>query len=261
MSNIPVTKADIKAADDIFGKNLGSLKGKMVRQSASHISVGVDAIPPEVLRAGRNVSVTIDIMFVNKLPFFITLSLEIKFGTVESIPNQQVTTIRNFLEKVVRLYKNRGLTVSSILVDSEFELIQPWFPTLNTAAADEHVLDIKYPQRVHKRNMPYRHLPRIMLIHLVKNTVFWLNAFPIDDRVSKKYSPRYIMTSHQLSGEKHAVLLSSDLMYKRTKNIQTTTMGCICLGPTGCPLRLVNKNRYVVGLSSKCPGRQSTIFH
>jgi hypothetical protein len=103
----------------------------------------VDAIPPEVLQAGRNVSVAIDIMFVNKLPFFITLSREIKFGTVESIPNRQVATIRNCLEKVVRLYKNRGFTVSSILADSEFEPIWPWFPTLNTATADEHVLEIE----------------------------------------------------------------------------------------------------------------------
>jgi hypothetical protein len=47
----------------------------------------VDAIPPEVLHAGRNVSVAIDIMFVNKIPFFITLSCNIRFGTVESIPN------------------------------------------------------------------------------------------------------------------------------------------------------------------------------
>jgi hypothetical protein len=30
LNNCPVTKADIKAADDVFGKNLGSLKGKTV---------------------------------------------------------------------------------------------------------------------------------------------------------------------------------------------------------------------------------------
>jgi hypothetical protein len=119
LSNCLVTKADIKAADDIFGKNLRSLKGKTVR------SVGVDAIPPEVLQAWRNVSIVIDITFVNKIPFFITLLREIKFGTVESIPDQQVTTIQNCLEKVVRLYKNRGLTVSSILADSKFEPIRP----------------------------------------------------------------------------------------------------------------------------------------
>jgi hypothetical protein len=38
LNNCPVTKADIKSADNIFGKNLGSLKGKTVRQSASHVT-------------------------------------------------------------------------------------------------------------------------------------------------------------------------------------------------------------------------------
>jgi hypothetical protein len=89
-----VTKTDIKAANDIFGKNLGSLKGKTMWQSASHVSAGVDAVLPEVLCAGRDVSVAIDIMFVNKICFFITLSRDIRFGTVKSIPNRLVTTVQ-----------------------------------------------------------------------------------------------------------------------------------------------------------------------
>jgi hypothetical protein len=113
------------------------------------VSAGVDAIPLEVLCAGRNVSIGIDIMFVSKIPFFITLLCNIRFGTVKSIPNRQVTTVRNCLEKVVSLYKSRGLTVTSVLADSKFKLLCPWFPMLNTAAADEHVPEIeRYIQTV-----------------------------------------------------------------------------------------------------------------
>jgi hypothetical protein len=54
-------------------KSLSILKGKTMRQSTSHVAAGVDAIPDEVLQAGQDVTVAIDIMFVNKLPFFITL--------------------------------------------------------------------------------------------------------------------------------------------------------------------------------------------
>jgi hypothetical protein len=196
LHNCPVTKANIKAANDIFGKNLGSLKGKTAQQSAGRVSAGVDALPPDVLPTGRNMNAAIDIMFVNKIPFFIKLLRDLRFGTVESIPNRQVTTVRNCLEKVVRFYKNRGLTVTSVLADSKFELLRPWFLMLNTAAADEHVPMIeRYIHTVKERTrrtytmLSYCHLPQIMLIHLVKNTVFWLNAFPTDDSVSKKYSP------------------------------------------------------------------------
>jgi hypothetical protein len=68
------------------------------------------------------------------------------------------------------MYASRGLIVKMILANYEFELIQPWFPLLNTAAADEHVPDIeRHIHTVKERTrstytmLPYRHLPRIVL--------------------------------------------------------------------------------------------------
>ena len=116
-------------------------------------------------------------------------------------------------------------------------------PTLNTAAADEHVPDIeRYIRTVKERTrstytmLPYRHLPRIVLIHLVKNVVFWLNAFPTNDGVSKKYSPRYIMTGQQLSYSKHAIIEFGAYVQtheQHSNNMDQRTMSAICLGPTG----------------------------
>ena len=37
LCNFPVTKEDIKAAEDIFGPNLGSHKGKMVHHPNPHV--------------------------------------------------------------------------------------------------------------------------------------------------------------------------------------------------------------------------------
>jgi hypothetical protein len=152
-------------------------------------------------------------MFVNKVPFFITLSREIKFGTVKSLPNCQIAIFKNCLRKVIKLYRHRGLIVSSVLADIEFESLRPWFPLVNTAAANEHVPDIeryictvKEQTRSTYTMLPCRHLPRIALIHLVKNVVFWLNAFPTDNGVSKKCSLQYIMMGQHLSYSKHAVI-------------------------------------------------------
>jgi hypothetical protein len=44
MGDCPVTQADIQAAEDIFGPNLSSLKGKTVQQLNPHVSMGVDPI-------------------------------------------------------------------------------------------------------------------------------------------------------------------------------------------------------------------------
>jgi hypothetical protein len=93
LADCPITKADIQAADNIFGQNLGSLKGKTVRRPNIHVDGGVDPIPTDVIRLCNDITIAIDIMFVNKIPFLITLSREIKFTTVESIPNRQVTRI------------------------------------------------------------------------------------------------------------------------------------------------------------------------
>jgi hypothetical protein len=82
-----------------------------MRQSTGHVAAGMDGIPEEVLWAGPDMTVAIEIMFVNKLSLFITISCEIKFEMVRSIPNRQVTKIRQCLQRVVDLYTGRGLIV------------------------------------------------------------------------------------------------------------------------------------------------------
>jgi hypothetical protein len=95
MGDCPVTRADIQAAEDIFGPNLGSLKGKTVRRPNPHVAMGVDPKPREILNIYRDVTIAIDITLLNKVPFFITVSRSIKFGTVEVLLNRQVKTVKN----------------------------------------------------------------------------------------------------------------------------------------------------------------------
>eukprot|EP00980_Cylindrotheca_fusiformis_P030883 scaffold25567_cov367-Cylindrotheca_fusiformis.AAC.1 len=42
LKNCPVTRSDVDAADDIFGTNIGSLKGKTVHRPNPHVQAGVD---------------------------------------------------------------------------------------------------------------------------------------------------------------------------------------------------------------------------
>ena len=42
-------------------------------------------MPEDDLQANRNVTFSADIMFVNKIPFFTTVSRDIKFTTVEGL--------------------------------------------------------------------------------------------------------------------------------------------------------------------------------
>ena len=83
----PVTRDDLHAADDIFGPALGGLKGKTVRQPNPHVSTSINGVPPYIMSKHKSVTIAIDIMFVNKIPFLVTISHGMKFGTVEALSN------------------------------------------------------------------------------------------------------------------------------------------------------------------------------
>ena len=101
LCNFPFTKEDIWATDDIFGPNLGSLKGKTVWHPNKHIQATTSAVPQSILKLHRDVVLSMDTMFVNKLPFLVTSSCNLHFSTVESLPNCQVGTVTTCLKKVI----------------------------------------------------------------------------------------------------------------------------------------------------------------
>ena len=104
------------------------------------------------------------------------------------------------------------------MADHEFEVIRVDFPQLNTAAAGEHVPDIERCIRTIKERtkstytmLPFKCVPRLMLIHLVKSAVLWINTFPARDGVCR-----------ELNADTHAVSLNSDPMFKPTRSTPTT---------------------------------------
>ena len=139
LKNCPVTKGDAVAAEDMFGRNLGSLKGKTPHTTAKHVPAGVDPVPPEIMKIHRDVTIAIDIMYVNKIPFFITVSRDLRFGTIESLADCRVSTVISKLRSVMKLYEHRGFRVINIMADHEFEPLRPQYPMLNTCAKGEHV--------------------------------------------------------------------------------------------------------------------------
>jgi hypothetical protein len=121
LPNCPITKADIMAAEHIFGPDLGAIKGKTVRLATRKVRIPSVVIPNEVLGRYQTTTLCGDIMFVNRVHFFITISRNIKFGTVEMIMNCQQRTILAAVTQVCQLYKTKGFTVENILMDGEFE--------------------------------------------------------------------------------------------------------------------------------------------
>ena len=89
-------------------------------------------------------------MFVNSLPFLITLSREIRFGTSEHVPSCTAKQLDKYLMKFIRLYVKGGFVVLNVLVDGKLEKVKLEINLvdINISAACEHVVEI---ERYHRK--------------------------------------------------------------------------------------------------------------
>lgn len=245
--NIPITRKDIIAAEDIFGPDVGSLKGKTVRRSPISVESYDVNIPPSIMETYRNVTLAADIMFINKICFFMTISRNIKFYTAEMITNQKMPTILHAIKQLKAIYMKRGFNITTILMDGQFEPLRTDLAglniSLNSVSRDEHVPEIERAIRTVKERvrsvynvLPFPRLPRRLLTELVYYAVFWLNSFPAADGISSTISPRSLITGHVIDYNTHCQLEFGEYVQTHESHDNTLaarTTGALALRPTG----------------------------
>ena len=89
----PVTVEDVNVALNIWGKNIATLKGKTIRSKPNTVARDYVKIPVDLLKIHKEVFLMIDIFFVNKIPFFFTLSRKICFTAVNHLANRTIPQI------------------------------------------------------------------------------------------------------------------------------------------------------------------------
>ena len=114
-----------------------------MQHTADSVDLQISDIPASIMSNYQNVTLGGGIMFVNKIPYFMTISRNIKFGTAEVLQNQQSATILKAIKKVKSIYMQRGFKVSIMLMDGEFEPLRGHLAdmhiSLNTVLREEHV--------------------------------------------------------------------------------------------------------------------------
>jgi len=199
--NCPANRADVMAAEDIFGPDVGSPKGKTTRQRPDRVRPELTNIPSSAMDRHRTVALCADLMFINGIPMLVAVSRNIRFGTVEALPNQLGSTLANGIGKVKDICSRGGFRVEIALMDGQFETIRGDLAnkgiTLSATSEDEHVGDIERHIRTVKERvrathntLPFTKMPPRMIIEMAKSSVYWLNAFPNPRGVSDTLSPR-----------------------------------------------------------------------
>jgi hypothetical protein len=134
-------------------------------------------------------------------------------ATIKHIPLRTVAQLSNSIMKIVKLlYACTGFIVRLVMMDQEFDKVENIVDMvkINTTAAHKHVGKIKCNIRVIKErscaivsDLPYKILPKQVVIHFVYFLVLWLNSLPSAVGVSDKYSPCKIVTGCELDFNKH----------------------------------------------------------
>ena len=99
LPNCPISTKDIVAAEAIFGLDIGMLEGKTRRKKTILVSI-IKPIP--IPERYKDITLAIDIMYINAIPFLTTISRNIKFGSAQAIPDRTHKSIYNALRKKSR---------------------------------------------------------------------------------------------------------------------------------------------------------------
>jgi hypothetical protein len=113
--NCYVTRQGILNAEHIFGPDTGSLKGKTVRKTSYQVrSGGLLPTPATIMAHYRKVVLCVDVMKVKNMPFLVTISRAVKFGTVTRLNNAKADTILNQITDAHNIYIKRGFLLEIV---------------------------------------------------------------------------------------------------------------------------------------------------
>jgi hypothetical protein len=212
ISNCPVTANAVMKAHQIFGPDLAGVRGRTVQRPPESGTTNYVQIPRAVLEQHQLVTLAVDVMFVNGVPFLVSVARGLNLVAAKFTPSGTAKQLAGGITRMMDLYTQGGFQVGTVLMDNKFEKLRNLVSILaiNTMAAREHVPEVECKIRLIKKRgrgilntLPFERMPRLMLIELIYHMVLWLNAFLEKSGVSETLPPCKIVYRHKLDFAKH----------------------------------------------------------
>jgi hypothetical protein len=246
IENSGLTIDDINRAELIFGTPTPLLKGKMTRRIPIQNKVEKIPLPLPIATRHKQIHLYLDFFFVNGYAFLHTKSSKLNFLTSQICTSRSTGQILKVLDTVKQTYEARGFEITAVHGDNEFDIkalktfLLP--AILHIYGKDEHVGAIERSVRTIKErcrtmthSMPYKRIPKIMVIALVECATLWLNAFPSSNGVSETMSPSCIVQGRPNPDMNHKRIVhgSYAMVYIGTKNnMSRRSVPAIALNPS-----------------------------
>jgi hypothetical protein len=120
ITNNPIMQEDIVVAEQVFGPDISSLKGKTTRKAPTPVVNDYINIPQELFMKQDKIVLCINGIKVNGLTFLTTISKNLYYQSAQFINKKTVSNYTKAIKDILQVYNKARFHVTEIQSDNKF---------------------------------------------------------------------------------------------------------------------------------------------